>query len=217
MSDPRSEAVATVDRLLAEARRAPLNPAGCEALLGAVGLVPGRQRAVVAALAAQRDAAAVDALLRLPPNVPGTVEGIFGAIASGVTRRRFDGSAGAYMLAIDFRRSRSKSFPALAARAHRVFGKDFERLDVGGDPRFRVGIFEGPGTFAGRVAAKAQDIHWLHERLGKLKGTRLWINGWCLPMDGPWRAPIQTHLLRAWLSWAAGQTQTKTTSQAKAR
>jgi hypothetical protein len=72
-----------------------------------------------------------------------------------------------------------------------------------------VSLREGPGTFAGQVAARSQDVQWLHGRLGRLRGTRLWLNGWCFPVDGAWRAPIQVHLVRAWLSWAAGQTQTR--------
>ncbi len=38
---------------------------------------------------------------------------------------------------------------------------------------------------------------------------RLWLDGWCFPVDGPWRAPIQVHLVRAWLGWAAGRTETR--------
>lgn len=210
MNDPRIEAAQAVDRLLGLARRGPLSPSQCEALLEAVGMVPGRLRAVASAFSEQRDAAAVDALLRMPPHVPGVVEGVFGAIAAGRSRRRWDGEPCPHMLAIDFGRSRAKSFPPLLDRARRVFGSEFERLDVGGQPFFRVGLRRGAGTFAGRVAVHAQDIQWLHGRLGRLKSTRLWLNGWCLAVDGPWRAPIQAHLLRAWLNWAASQTQTQT-------
>ena len=101
------------------------------------------------------------------------------------------------------------SFAALVQRARQVFGTGFERLDVGGQPHYRVSLREGRGTLAGRVAATAQDVQWLHGRLGRLKGTRLWLNGWCFPVDGPWRAPVQVHLVRAWLSWAAGRTDTR--------
>lgn len=208
MNDPRAEAVAIVDRLLSRARRQPLSASEAESLVTAVGMVPGRLRPTVAALSAQRDAVAVDALLRLPPQVPGAVEGIYGALSLGVTRRGYDGQPGQSLLAIDFRRSRARAFAELLARAHRVFGDRFERLDIGGQPHYRFGIFEGPGTFAGRVAAKAQDITWLHAKLGRLRGTRLWLNGWCFAGDGPWRTPIQAHFLRAWLTWAASQTTT---------
>ena len=210
MTDPRLEATQTIDRLLSQARRGPLTPPLCEELLEAVGMVPGRERMVAEALSQQRDAAAVDALLRLPPYVPGVVEGVFGAIAAGRQRTRWDGEPCPHLLAIDFARSRAKSFSALLDRARRVFGPGFERLDVGGQPCYRVSLRRGPGTFAGRVAAHAQDIQWLHGKLGRLKGTRLWLNGWCLATNGPWRAPIQAHLLRAWLNWAATQTQTQT-------
>ncbi|MEX1364672.1 MAG: hypothetical protein AB1Z98_16210 [Nannocystaceae bacterium] len=215
MSDPRLEAAQTVDRLLTRARRGPLPPPDCEQLLEAVGSVPGRLRPVAQALSKQRDPAAVDALLRLSPAVPGVVEGVFGAIAAGVSRRRWDGASCPHLLAIDFTRSRAKSFGALVDRSRRVFGREFERLDVGGQPCFRVGLREGPGTFAGRVAARSQDVQWLHGKLGRLKGTRLWLNGWCFAVDGPWKAPIQSHLLRAWLSWAASQTHTQTQSETR--
>lgn len=209
MSDPRSEAAQALEQLLARARRGPLPASDCQRMVEHVGLVPGRLRAVALALSAQRDAASIEALLLLPPHVPGVVEGIHGALLAGVTRTRRDGQPCPHLLAIDFRRSRAKSFSELLHRAQEVFGSELERLDVGGQPCFRVSVHEGPGTFAGRVAARAQDIQWLHGRLGRLRGTRLWLNGWCFPVDGPWRAPVQVHLVRAWLSWAAGRTETR--------
>lgn len=209
MSDPRSEAAQALEQLLARARRAPLSAAQCQRLLEHVGLVPGRLRQVAHALSAQRDPAASEALLQLPPHVPGVVEGVHGALLAGVTRARRDGQPCPHLLAIDFRRSRAKGFAELLERAAQVFGPELEALDVDGQPCFRVSVWEGPGTFAGRVAARAQDIQWLHGRLGRLRGTRLWLNGWCFPVDGPWRAPIQIHLVRAWLSWAAGRTETR--------
>ncbi|MCH9688204.1 MAG: hypothetical protein K0V04_42630 [Deltaproteobacteria bacterium] len=209
MNDPRTEAAQTVESLLTRARREPLSAADCQRALAAVPLVPGRVRHLAHALSAQRDAASVAALLQLPPHVPGVVEGLHGAITAGVSRARRDGSPCPHLLAIDFRRSRARTFSSLLTRARQVFGSDYERLDVGGEPRFRVGVHTGRGTMAGQVAAKAQDIQWLHGRLGKLKGTRLWINGWTFAVDGAWRAPIQVHLVRAWLGWAATQTQTR--------
>ncbi len=209
MIDPRTEAVATLEQLLSRARRSTLSAAECQQALGLLPLVPGRVRGLAQALSAQRDPAAVAALLQLPPHVPGVVEGLHGAVTKGVTRSRRDGSACPQLLAIDFKRSRARGFAALLDRARQVFGAEYERLDVGGQPHFRVGLQQGRGTMAGRVAAKAQDIQWLHGRLGRLRGTRLWINGWSFAGDGPWRTPIQVHLVRAWLSWAATQTQTR--------
>ncbi|MCA9708542.1 MAG: hypothetical protein KDK70_22020 [Myxococcales bacterium] len=209
MIDPRTAAAQALDRLLTKARRAPLTAAECQQLVEHVGLVPGRLKPVAHALSAQRDAPAVDALLQLPPHVPGVVEGLHAALLDGVTRRWPSGQACPPLLAIDFRRSRAASFAALVQRARQVFGTGFERLDVGGQPHYRVSLREGRGTLAGRVAATAQDVQWLHGRLGRLKGTRLWLNGWCFPVDGPWRAPVQVHLVRAWLSWAAGRTDTR--------
>jgi hypothetical protein len=209
LSDPRSAAAQALELLLSRARRAPLSAEDCQRLVEHCGHVPGRLRQVALALSAQRDAAAVDALLQLAPHVPGVVEGVYAALATGVTRRRHDGQPGPARLALDFRRSRAKGFAAALARAQQAFGPDFERLDVDGQPCFRVSLRDGRGTLAGRVASVAQDVQWLHQRLGRHKGTRLWLNGWCLPVDGPWRAPIQVHLVRAWLAWAAGQTETR--------
>lgn len=209
MSDPRSEAAQALELLLGRARRGPLPAEDCQRLLEHVALVPGRLRQVAHALSAQRDAAAVDALLQLPPHVPGVVEGVHAAILAGVTRHRRDGEPCPPLLALDFRRSRAKGFSEIVARAQQVFGPDLERLDVDGQPCYRVTVREGRGTLAGRVAAIAQDVQWLHARTGRLKGTRLWLDGWCFPVDGPWRAPIQVHLVRAWLAWAAGRTETR--------
>jgi hypothetical protein len=209
LSDPRSDAARALERLLARAQKGPLTAEECQRLVEHVALVPGRLRPVARALSAQRDAAAVDALLQLPPHVPGVVEGVHGAIAAGVTRRRRDGQPCAPLLAIDFRRSRARGFAEVLARARQAFGPELERLDVDGQACYRVTLREGRGTLAGRVAAVAQDVQWLHARLGRLKGTRLWLGGWCFPVDGPWRAPIQVHLVRAWLSWAAGRTETR--------
>lgn len=209
MSDPRSEAAEALELLLARARRAALTAEDCQRLLEHVTLVPGRLRQVTHALSAQRDAAAVDALLQLPPHVPGVVEGVYAALAAGVARRRRDGEPCPPLLALDFRRSRAKGFGEVLAHAQAAFGPDLEHLDVDDQLTHRVCVREGRGTLAGRVAALAQDVQWLHARTGRLKGTRLWLNGWCFPVDGPWRAPIQVHLLRAWLSWAAGRTETR--------
>lgn len=209
MNDPRTEAAAALGQLLSRMRRAPLSAPECQQLIERVGLVPGRLKTVAHALSAQRDPAAVDALLQLPPQVPGVVEGLHAAILAGIRRRWKSGDACPSMLALDFRRSRARAFAELLQRAEQVFADDFEVLDVGGRLHYRVSVTDGPGTFAGRVAAKSQDIQWLHARLGKLRGTRLWLNGWCFEADGDWRAPVQVHLVRAWLSWAAGRTETR--------
>ncbi len=204
-----SVAAQAIELLLDRARRAPLPAEDCQRLIEHVAHVPGRLRQVAHALSAQRDAAAVDALLQLAPHVPGVVEGVHAAISAGTARRRRDGDPCPPLLALDFRRSRAKAFGEVLARAQQAFGPELERLDVDGQPSYRVSVREGRGTLAGRIAAVAQDVQWLHARTGRLKGTRLWLNGWCFPVDGPWRAPIQVHLLRAWLSWAAGRTETR--------
>jgi hypothetical protein len=91
-----------------------------------------------------------------------------------------------------------------------VFPQELEHLSVSGHDHWRVGIAEGRGTLAGRTSALAADLQWLHRRLSRLRGTRLWLNGWCLQEEGasPVSAAVQAHLLQAWLAWAATQTHT---------
>lgn len=209
MNDPRLEAQQTLDSLLSRAKKEALDAVACDAMLERVALVPGYVKAVAHALSAQRSAPAVEALRCMPPNVPGVVEGLYQAFYHGVTRRRIDGSSCEPMLAIDFRRSRSKGMEQVIERAQAVFAESFEALRVSGNIVYRFGIFGTRGTLAGRAAAMAQDLKWLHGRLGRLKGTRLWINGWCFETDGPFRAPVQVHLVHAWLSWAATQIETR--------
>jgi len=209
LTGPHTEAAAALDRLLSRMQRTALPAAECQQLVEHVGLVPGRIKQVAHALGAQRDAAALDALLQLSPGVPGVVEGLHGAMLEGVVRRWPSGRTCPPMLALDFRRSRARAFSSICQRAEQVFGPDFESLDVDGQLHYRVSVTDGPGTLAGRVAAKSQDIQWLHSRLGRLRGTRLWLNGWCFPVDDAWRAPVQVHLVRAWLSWAASRTETR--------
>lgn len=206
---PIEHAVADATTLIARAGRAPLCAEECGRLVGHVlAAAPGLLRPAAHALSAQRDAAAVDALLRLPGTVPGVVEGIYGAVSHGIVRRRQDGTPCPAMLAIDFRRSRAKSFALIFERARRVFGPGLEPLLAGTQPHFRFALKQGRGTLAGRVSAATVDVQWLHARLGRLKGTRLWLNGWRFDADGSIRAAAQVHLVRGWLSWAASQTET---------
>lgn len=208
MNDPRTEALQTLEGLLARAGRESLDAQACATMVELTGLVPGRIKPVAHALSAQRSAPAVDALRRMQPGVPGVVEGLYQAFAHGVVRARPDGSEAPAMLALDFRRSRSRGFEDLLDRARAVFGDAFEVLRVGGKVHYRVSLFGGRGTLAGRAAAIANDVGWLHTKLARLKGTRLWINGWDFASDGAFKAPVQTHLVGGWLAWAATQTQT---------
>lgn len=208
--DPRQQAVADATTLIERARRGPLSSDECARLAQhVISAAPGLLKPAAHALSAQRDTAAVDALLRLPPTVPGVIEGIYGALTRGVRRRRQDGTACTALLSMDFRRSRAKSFEDLLGRAQRVFGDGLESLRIGGRPQYRFSLREGRGTLAGRVAAATVDVQWLHARLSKLKGTRLWLNGWRFDAEGPIRASAQVHLVRGWLSWASSQTDTR--------
>jgi hypothetical protein len=207
--DPHHDALEKLTRMLSSARRAPWRADECLQAVELVALVPGWVSRVARVLSDQRDAAAVDALLGLPHHVPGVVEGIYGALAAGVTRCRRDGTSAAAMLALDFRHSRAHFFEDALERARGLFGAAFEHLSVGGKAYYRFVLASGRGTLAGRAAAAGHDVSWLHEHLGRLRGTRLWLNGWCFPSEGPLRPPVQVHLVRGWLSWAASQTTTQ--------
>ncbi len=207
--DLQKTALATVDGLLSRSRSEPLSSANCLQMVELAPLVPGRVREMARALGEQGDSASMEGLLLLSPTVPGVVEAVFRNLGAGVSRRRLDGSFAPRMLALDFRHSRAHDFGDALGRAHVVFGEDLERLLVKGRHHYRVSVREGRGTLAGRSAAASQDIQWLHRRLGRLKGTRLWLNGWCLPLSGRFGAGVQSHLVRSWLAWAARQTGTR--------
>lgn len=206
--DPRQDALTRLDALLARARKGAPSAAQTQEMVDLLRLVPGRVRPVAEALAATRSSAGVEALLQIPPSVPGVVEGLYQALAHGVSRARVDGSPCVPQLAVEFVHSRSRRFPELLARAHAAFGEGLRRFDVAGKVHYRFGLEQGRGTLAGRVAVVSHDLTWLHRQLSKLKGSRLWINGWCFPVDGPFGSAVQVHLVRAWLNWAGQQTQT---------
>lgn len=208
MNDPRQHALGVATRWLDTARRRPLVAAECAELVDALGLVPGLLRTAVGVLSCQRDGAAIDALLLLPAGVPGWVEALFGAFAAGVVRQRVDGRPSTPMLALDFMQSKAAGFEETMARARHVFGTALEDLRVEGRIHHRFMLEAGRGTLAGRAAAVAHDVQWLHGRLGRQRTTRTWINGWCFTADGKVRPPVQIHLVRAWLTWAARQVTT---------
>ena len=208
MNDPRQQALHTASMWLDTAKRRALGSGECMELVDALGLVPGLLRTAVGVLSCQRDGAAVDALLALPAGVPGWVEALYGGFARGVVRARVDGRPVVPMLALDFRRSRSASFEDALGRARQVFGDALEQLEVDGHIHYRFALEAGRGTLAGRAAAVAQDVQWLHGRLGKLRSTRTWVNGWCFDEHSVVRPAVQVHFVRAWLSWAARQVAT---------
>lgn len=209
MTDPRQDALADIHRLMQRGQKRNLTAKDCTTLVHQLRLAPGMLKQVAYCLSDQQSACGVDALLQLPSTVPGVIEGLYRAFSHGIVRLRLDGSSCVPMLALDFRRSRAKTFDQLLTRAQTVFTEHFEALSIYGQLHYRVGLQGGRGTLAGRASAISHDLQWLHGRLSKLKGTRLWINGWSFASDGPFRAPVQVHLVQAWLTWAATQTQTQ--------
>jgi hypothetical protein len=197
-------ALAQLDGLLSRATTAPLDAAACQRMVELSPLVPGRLRRVVDALGHQRDAAAVDALLELPAGTRGVVEAVFNAIRHGVARQRPDGLPCPRMLALEFRSSNARRFPLLLERAIAAFGAELERLRVDGRIHYRLALVERqPPTpsLRERAAPLELDIHSLHRDLIRLRGVRLWINGWSFDERGNLPPPTRAPLLRGWFEW----------------
>ena len=189
-------ALAELDAVLAAPR--PLAPRACARLLDLLPLVPGRRRQVAEALARDLTPAAVDALLHLAPQAaPGVAVAVHRAIRAGICRD-LDGHPAPHLLALDFRPSRARAFPPLLARAQAAFGPWLDRLRVGDQRWYRLALWPSP-ALRRHLATHGQDLLWLHAHLGKLRGARLWLNGWCIPAAGPWSHPTQVHLVHAWL------------------
>ncbi|MBL9106968.1 MAG: hypothetical protein JNL82_39065 [Myxococcales bacterium] len=118
------------------------------------------------------------------------------------------------VLALDFRSSRTRSFPDLVRRAQAVADVAracavFETLAVvdrpGDRQHYRLAVWQGRAPAAAVAAALRAahlDLTWLHARLVRLRGTRLWLNGWSFADDHPIGPAAQAHLLQAWLRWA---------------
>lgn len=192
-----------LDALLALAGSGAVDGPACARMVELVEAVPGRRRAVVAALGRQRSAAAVEALLDLPEATPGVVEGVFQALRAGV-RRELAGQAAPRMLALEFRSSKAKRFPAIVERARAAFGAELERLRVDETIHYRVALFEqrpARPSLAARVRERAFDLERIHGDLLRLRGVRLWINGWCFD-DSGLSPKARVPLLRGWLDWA---------------
>ncbi|MFV8755437.1 hypothetical protein ACNOYE_33210 [Nannocystaceae bacterium ST9] len=201
-----ASSLATLDALLG--RPEPLDTDECLRLVEALDELPGRSRRVVERLATQRDAAAVEALLRLPSGTAGVIEGLFAALRRGVARPRVDGLRGDRMLAIEFRRSDARRFADLLARAELAFGGELEHLHHDRVALHRVALFERPGTRASlrrRAREHALELEVLHRSLLRLRGVRVWINGWRFDDDSSLRPPARVPLLRAWLDWASAE------------
>ncbi|MCA9684999.1 MAG: hypothetical protein KC457_22645, partial [Myxococcales bacterium] len=44
-----------------------------------------------------------------------------------------------------------------------------------------------------------------HRELLRIRGVRLWLNGWCLDDRSAIRPPARVPLLRGWLDWALAE------------
>jgi len=198
-------ALTQLDALLTLAETAPLARRDCLRVSELVALAPGRLRRVVAALARQRDAAAVEALLALPPETRGVVEAVYAALRHGVTRCDPERGACPRMCALEFRSSTARRFPALLARASAAFGPALERIRVDGTLHYRFALFEdrpAKPSLAERAAPLELDLLALHRDLARLHGTRLWLNGWLFDDDGALGHNARTALLRGWFEGA---------------
>jgi hypothetical protein len=199
-----ASSLAVLDALLDRAE--PLDAGECLTLVDALDQVPGRSRRVVERLATQRDAAAIEALLRLPSGTAGVIEGLFAALRRGVARTRSDGRSSERMLGIEFRRSDARRFAALLERAELAFGSELEHLCTPAGSLFRIAIFERPSSrpsLRQRAREHAVELEHLHRSLLRLRGSRVWINGWSFDDRSNLRPPARVPLLRAWLDWAS--------------
>lgn len=201
---PPADALAELDALLA---RAPRDDADLARLAALAEHVPGRARDVVAALDAAGTGAALDALLGLA-RAPGAETALARAVARGVTRRMPGGAASPVFLALEFRSSRAAAFPALVRRAQHLAADPtgavtLEVLRVDDRPRYRLAVWpERLDARARRALARhGADLGHLHAHLLRLRGARLWLNGFCMPEGGPVPPPVQARLLGAFLTW----------------
>lgn len=205
--DP-ADALRELDALLAGPE---LDDAAVARAMALVAHAPGRLRAVVAALARAGTPAAIEALLGVP-QVPGALEAVARALARGLTRALPGPVAAPVFFALDFRGSRARPFPDLLRRAQLVAADPagalrLDVLRVDGRPAYRLSFWPGtlpPRPRAALARARAADLALLHGRLARLRGTRLWLNGFCFADDGPVSVAAQGHLLTAWLAGCEG-------------
>ena len=205
--EQRQVALTQLDALLSLASTGPLDAAACQHMVELCPLVPGRLRRVVDALGHQRDAAAVDALLELPAGTRGVVEALFAAMRHGVARRRPDGEVCPRMLALEFRSSSARRFPRLLERAVAAFGTELERIRVESRLHYRLALVEQPPpapSLRARATPLELDIQSLHRDLARLRGVRLWLNGWSFDDRGNLPPPTRAPLLRGWFEWIHG-------------
>ena len=205
-SPPPERALAELNVLLARA----LDDDACARLAALAVQVPGRQRMITTALGQHATAAAVVALRALPPAAPGVLDALLRCFGRGVASVYVAGPAPeAPLLALDFRGSRARGFPDLVARGQAIAARcdaaEFVALAIAGRPHYRLTFWTGRGPAAALAAglrAAQLDLVWLHGRLVRLRGSRLWLGGWRFDADDPLGPAVQAHLLQAWLRHA---------------
>ena len=162
--------------------------------------------------------AAVQALRSLPPGAPGQLDALIRCFDRGVAAPASvptDSSLppvptdSPVVLALDFRSSRARGFPDLVARAQALAARgpaaEFAALDVDHRLHYRLAYFADrspPAALAAQLRAAHLDLAWLHTRLLRLRGSRLWLGGWRFDVDDPLGPAAQGHLLQAWLRFA---------------
>ena len=204
---PPEHALAELDALLAGA----LDDVACLRLAALAVQVPGRQRVVAAALGQLASAGAILALRSLPPAAPGVLDALLRCFGRGVCAplARAPVPGDSPLLALDFRGSRARGFPDLVARGQAIAGRsaaaEFAALGVDGRPHYRLTFWTGripAAALATGLRAAHLDLAWLHGRLARLRGSRLWLGGWRFDADDPLGPAVQAHLLQAWLRHA---------------
>jgi len=170
----------------------------------------------------------VIALRDLPPGAPGQLDALLRCFGRGVARYSpvpadslappvpadslappVPADSPMVLLALDFRSSRARGFPDLVARAQALAARgpaaEFAALDVDGRRHYRLAYHTArcprPALTA-QLHAAHQDLSWLHARLLRLRGSRLWLGGWRFDSDDHLGPAAQGHLLQAWLRWA---------------
>jgi hypothetical protein len=212
VSTHRRQALQELDGLLS---RPTLRPAHCRTLVTLVELVPGRRADVARCLAQEMTrkqgpevSAILACILELPSELPGVSESVTHAVRRGISRLRPDGTPCPAMLAIDFPASRTRDLPELVDRARRFAAHTetrFDSLRLRSTKRSRVGrscfrLWLSESEALGRsLRTAAGHLTYLHRRLVRLKGTRLWIDGWCFQQDDPLRPAVQAYLVQAWI------------------
>ncbi|HGG57056.1 MAG TPA: hypothetical protein ENK31_04610 [Nannocystis exedens] len=197
--DSSDKRLAELDALLS----APLAARDCQRICQLARSFPGRLRRVITSLSQVRQSAGVDALCSLKASEAGVLEGLCHAFRLGCTRE-IDGHKAPELLALEFRHSRARAFPALVAHAEAAFPEQLQRLTLGRERWFRLVLRATPNRRALRLLLRehGDDLVYLHRHLSRLRRTRLWINGWCFE-SSRWTCAKQVYLVQAWIEHAS--------------